>query len=635
MDLHDKIRTHPTQPGVYLYKNADGRIIYVGKAINLRARVRSYFSEAAQSNAKTGSLMRQAVDIEYIQVANEVEALALENNLIKRHQPRFNVLLRDDKGYPYIQITIRDRYPKVLVTRRMVKDGSLYFGPYIPSSTAWRLAELVHRHFLLPGCKVDLSKYHDRACLQYHIHRCLGPCVKGLTTPDAYSQAVADTRLFLEGRTAELEESLHARMAEASQREQYELAAKLRDFLATIQQIKQKMRVDGAGGVDSDILGFHFANSMLAINLFHMREGKIVDRREFFFENLPELPAAISPDCHSERSEESHRADAATDDSGSFDAAAFFASFLSQLYLDRPFVPPSILIPVDLPEADTLAHVLSEQSKRKVEILVPRRGEKRSLVDLACQNARLSFDQRFRVLQPSTESIQSALQQALMLPDLPERIECFDISHIQGAEPVASLVVWQKGQLLKSDYRKFQIKSASGQDDFAAMQEVVTRRYTRLLEEGKPLPSLILIDGGLGQLHAAAAALDSLGIPLQPLASIAKKEEIIYVQGQDEPIVLDRRSPVLHLIQRIRDESHRFAIAYHRKRRQMRDRPTDLLRVPGVGPRTSARLVEHFGSIRGVSQAGVDALSAVVNPALAAKIRQHFIAEAAAESSQN
>ena len=389
MDLHDKIRTLPTQPGVYLYKNADGRIIYVGKAINLRARVRSYFSQAAQANAKTGSLMRQAVDIEYIQVANEIEALALENNLIKRHQPRFNVLLRDDKGYPYIQITIRDRYPKVLVTRRMVKDGSLYFGPYIPSSTAWRLAELVHRHFLLPGCKVDLSKYHDRACLQFHIPRCLGPCVKGLTTPDAYSQAVADARLFLEGRTAELEDSLHARMAEASQRQQYELAAKLRDFLATIQQIKQKMRVDGAGGVDSDILGFHFANSMLAINLFHMREGKIVDRREFFFESLPELTGA----------EGEHE----------FDAAAFFASFLTQLYLDRPFVPPSILIPVDLPEADTLAHVLSAQSGRKVEILVPRRGEKRSLVDLACQNARLSFDQRFRVLQPSTESIQSAL----------------------------------------------------------------------------------------------------------------------------------------------------------------------------------------------------------------------------------
>ena len=612
MDLHEKIRSLPQKPGVYLYKNADGRVIYVGKAINLRARVRSYFSEAAQSNAKTGSLMRSAVDIEYIQVANEIEALALENNLIKRHQPRFNVLLRDDKGYPYIQITLRDRYPKVLVTRRMVKDGSLFFGPYIPSSTAWRLAELVHRHFLLPGCKVDLSKYHDRACLQYHIHRCLGPCVKGLTTPDAYAQAVADARLFLEGRTAELEASLHQRMAQASQSEHYELAAKLRDFLATIQQIKQKMRVDGSAGVDSDIFGFHFADGMLAVNLFHMRDGKIVDRREFFWESLPEI--------HSEDGAEHE-----------FDAAAFFSSFLNQLYIDRPFVPPAILIPVEIPDASALAAALSTQSHHRVEIHVPQRGEKRSLVDLACQNARLSFDQRFRVLQPNTLAIQSALQQALMLPDLPERIECFDISHIQGAEPVASMVVWQKGQLLKSDYRKFQIKTASGRDDFAAMQEVVTRRYTRLLQEGKPLPSLILIDGGLGQLHAAAAALDSLGIPLQPLASIAKKEEIIYIQSSDEPIVLDRRSPVLHLIQRIRDESHRFAVAYHRKRRQMRDRPTDLLRVPGVGPRTSARLVEHFGSIRGVSLAGADALSAVVKPALAAKIRQHFLNESPKE----
>jgi excinuclease ABC subunit C len=558
--------------------------------------------------------MREAVDIEFIQVANEHEALALENNLIKQRQPRFNILLRDDKTYPYIKLTLRDRYPKVFVTRRLKKDGSAYFGPYIPASLAHRLVEIVHRSFLIPSCKVDLSRYHPRACLQYHIKRCLGPCVEGLTSPEEYSQTVRDAQLFLDGRVEELEKSLHQRMAEASDTDQFEAAARYRDQLVTIDQVKLTQRVENAGGDDADVFGFHFDQQMLAVNLFHMRAGKIVDRRDYFWENLPEFVVENATGNAELRRD--------------FDAPAFFSAFLKQLYLDQPYVPPTILVPVDFPDRALLCDALSAQTGNKKEIRVPQRGEKRSLVDLVSQNAKLSYDQRFRVLQPSQKAIQEALQDALTLPELPKRIECFDISHIQGAETVASMVVWESGSMKKSDYRKFKIKTVSGVDDFASMREVVSRRYKRLQEEKQPLPSLILIDGGLGQLHAAYAALEALGITLQPLASIAKKEEVIYVYGQeDEPIVLDRRSPVLHLVQRIRDESHRFAIDYHRKRRQIRDRETELLAIPGVGPRTRTRLIEHFGSIRGIREAGHDALTTIVTPNIAAKIRSFFLAE--------
>jgi excinuclease ABC subunit C len=311
-----------------------------------------------------------------------------------------------------------------------------------------------------------------------------------------------------------------------------------------------------------------------------------------------------------------------------FSPAAFFSALLKQIYLDQSYVPRSILVPVEFPDRALLAEILSERTGRRVEILAPQRGEKRSLVDLVCQNAKQSYDQRFRVLQPGMKAIQEALQDALTLEELPRRIECFDISHIQGAETVASMVVWEDGAMKKSDYRKFQVKTVTGVDDFASMREVVQRRYKRLQEEKKPFPSLILIDGGLGQLHAAYSALEEIGITLQPLASIAKREEIIYVYGQEnEPVVLDRRSPVLHLMQKIRDESHRFAVTYHRKRREMRDRDSELLSIPGVGPRTRQRLIEHFGSIRGIRQASTDALTAVVNAATAEKIRRYFASE--------
>jgi excinuclease ABC subunit C len=650
MDLHQKIRTLPTQPGCYLYKNAEGEVIYVGKAKNLRARVRSYFLEAAQANAKTGSLMREAVDVDYITVANEHEALALENNLIKQRKPRFNILLRDDKTYPYIKLTMGDRYPKVFVTRRLRKDGSAYFGPYFPGNLAHRLVDLIHRSFLIPSCKVDLSRYHPRACLQYYIKRCLGPCVEGLTTPEAYREVVRDVQLFLDGKPSELEQSLTRRMAAAAVNEQFELAARLRDQIVTVHQMQDKQRIASAENEDADVFGYHYENAMLAVNLFHMRGGKIVDRRDFFWEELPESlsetlnegaeeleeavlaesasrlepdPAQTAPEIAEEVSVTQHSG--MTELGGAFSPAIFFSALIKQLYLDQSYVPRSILVPVDFPDRAVLAEMLAERVGHKVEVAVPQRGEKRSLVDLVCQNAKQSYDQRFRVLQPSIRAIQEALQETLTLEELPRRIECFDISHIQGAETVASMVVWEDGAMKKSDYRKFQVKSVTGVDDFASMREVVYRRYKRLMDDKKPFPSLILIDGGLGQLHAAYSALEEIGATLQPLASIAKREEIIYVHGQEEdPVVLDRRSPVLHLIQKIRDESHRFAVTYHRKRREMRDRDSELLSIPGVGPRTRQRLLEHFGSLRGIRNAPPDALTAVVNATTAKKIRGYF-----------
>ena len=689
MDLYEKIRALPTLPGVYLYKNAEGEVIYVGKAKNLRSRVRSYLLEGAQANAKTGSLMREAVDLDYILVGNEQEALALENNLIKQRHPRFNILLRDDKTYPYVKLTLADRYPKVFVTRRLRKDGAAYYGPYFPGNLAYRIVELIHRSFLIPSCKVDLSRYHPRACLQYYIHRCLGPCVEGFATPESYGNSVRDAQLFLEGRHAELERTLTARMMAAAEAEQFEAAARLRDQLSTVHQLQEKQRVATAEqNDDADVFGYHFEAGSLAVNLFHMRAGKIVDRREFFWDDLPDLLETSAPEGYGGQPDEHEALSAPIQETPAeretpFHAGPVFSALLKQLYIDQHYVPRSILIPVDFDDRESLAGLLTERTGYRIELAVPLRGEKRSLVDLAGQNAKQSHTQRFRVLEPSRKAIQEALAEALMLPELPRRIECFDISHIQGAETVASLVVWEDGKMNKQAYRKFKVQTVAGVDDFASMREVVTRRYRRLLDqnaadqarvpegsggftprvkpakatgalapedrlsglvsesspfsaaslapegkatkEPKTLPSLILVDGGLGQLHAAAEALESLGLTTQPLASIAKKEEIIYIYGnEDEPVVLDRRSPVLHLVQLIRDESHRFAIGYHRQRRAMRDRDSELLNIPGVGAQTRQRLLTHFGSLRDVQQATAESLAAVVPRKTAEAIWRHF-----------
>jgi excinuclease ABC subunit C len=643
MDLLAKIRTIPTEPGVYLYKNAEGEVIYVGKAKNLRSRVASYFHEGRWEDSKTGTLVREAVDVDYIVVANNKEALALENNLIKQRKPRFNILLRDDKTYPYVKLTLGERWPRVYVTRRLRKDGSVYYGPYFPANLAYRIVDLIHRNFLIPSCKVDLTRFHPRPCLQYYIKRCLGPCVKDLTTPDAYQEAVRDVKLFLEGRPTDLSRSLHERMEQAAAAEEYERAARYRDLISTVEQLQERQRIAAAEGDDADVFGYHYENAMLAVNLFHMRGGRVVDRREFFWEDLPEFTAELvgTEKDHVETGKEhvgtgafarpGERSEPASSTADLFNPGEFFSALLKQLYIGQPYVPRNLYVPVDFEDRETLEDLLSEQiagenaRTARVHILVPQRGDKRSLLDLAGTNAKQSYDQRFRVLKPNAKAIQEELQEALSLADVPKRIECFDISHIQGAETVASMVVWEDGKMKKSDYRKFIIRTVEGVDDFASMREVVTRRYKRIQEEKKPMPSLVLIDGGLGQLHAAAEALESLEIINQPLAAIAKREEILYVYGQEkDPIALDHHSPVLHLIQLIRDEAHRFAVTFHRKRRQMRDRSTELLEIPGVGESTTRRLLEHFGSVQAVKQADASALSAVVTRGQAEAISHHF-----------
>ena len=390
MDLYQKIRELPTKPGVYLYKNAEGEVIYVGKAKNLRSRVRSYLLEASQADAKTGSLMREAVDLETILVANEHEALALENNLIKQRKPRFNILLRDDKTYPYVKLTLADRYPKIFVTRRLRKDGSAYYGPYFPGSLAYRVVELIHRSFLLPSCKVDLSRYHPRACLQYYIHRCLGPCVEGLTTPEAYKDAVRDAQLFLEGRHAELERTLTARMMAAAEAEQFEAAARLRDQLSTVHQLQEKQRIATAElDDDADVFGYHFEDGSLAVNLFHMRNGKIVDRREFFWEDLPSLMEMIDeePDSRSEPVILSDRTLSKAKGKGvegsavafpepnepTFNAGHVFSALLKQLYIDQHYVPRSILVlAVIKVNGDKDRHRRSSARRQKI----PRRSRR-------------------------------------------------------------------------------------------------------------------------------------------------------------------------------------------------------------------------------------------------------------------
>ncbi|HKX00545.1 MAG TPA: excinuclease ABC subunit UvrC [Bryobacteraceae bacterium] len=594
-ELREKAAQLPLGPGVYLYKDAAGRVIYVGKAKSLRARVRSYFSDERMADVKTGTLISDAMDIDYILVDNNKEALALENNLIKQWKPRFNILLRDDKTYPYIKLT-SEKYPRVYVTRRLRKDGATYYGPYFPANLAHRLVHFIHRSFLVPSCKVDLTRHHPKPCLQYHIHRCLGPCVEGLTTDEAYAGAVRNVKLFLEGRHADLAENLRGRMQQASDATRFEEAASLRDLLSTVEEMEERQKMAAAKGDDIDIFAAYAEPPLVALNLFHLRNGQIVDRREFFWEDQPE-----------------------------FDEAQFFSALLKQIYLDQQHIPSIIHVPVDFEDREALEELLAEKRSRKVEIRTPQRGQKKALLDLVETNAKHSFDQRFRVLKPSSRAIQEALEDALNLPDAPKRIECFDVSHIQGTDKVASMVVWEDGRMKKSDYRKFIIRGVTGNDDFASMREVVTRRYARLQEEKKPLPGLILIDGGIGQLHSAAEALESLGIINQPVAAIAKREEIIYVLGQEnEPVVLDRFSPILHLVQSIRDEAHRFAVTFHRTRRNAQRLTSELDQIPGVGERTVQKLLREFGSPELVRGASEDELARVVGRAAARRVREFY-----------
>ncbi len=600
----------PAAPGIYQFIGRDGKVLYIGKAKSLRDRVRNYFSNEALADAKRGGLLSESRSIGNILVSNEKEALALENNLIKQHKPKYNILLRDDKTYPYIKLT-KEKYPRVYVTRRLKKDGSTYFGPYFPGNLAHRLVRFIHRHFKLPSCSIDLTRAHPRPCLEYHIHRCWGPCVNGLVSDDTYQRAAEDVRAFLGGRRHQLVRDLRERMLRASEDLEFEKAASLRNLITTVEEITERQRMAAAEGRDIDIFGVHAEPPLVAANIFHVRNGRVVDRREFYWE-----------------------------DAADYDEAEFLASLLPQVYLGQRHVPALVRVQREFEGMAALAELLAENRGAKVEIAVPLRGSNRALLDLVVTNARSCFEQRFRVRKPTADQMAEAWRDALNLPPAEEgeksnnRIECFDISHTQGTEVVASMVVWENGRMKKSAYRKF-IVGRQANDDFAAMREVVQRRYSRLQAERKGFPLFVLVDGGIGQLHAAAEALEELGAAALPLAAIAKREEVLYVFGQeDEPLILDRFSPILHAVQQIRDEAHRFAITFHRQRRSKRALHSELLDIPGVGETTARKLLTQFGSVAGIRESGFEDLSAAVGRQRAAAIRAHFAGAAEGQAQQ-
>jgi len=602
VSLEQKLKEIPASPGVYLHKDSAGRVIYIGKAKNLRNRVRSYF-QTRPFDRKTDALVRQITDLEFIVTDNEVEALILEASLVKKHKPRYNIKLQDDKSYPQLKLTISEPFPKVVITRRIQKDGSLYFGPFLPASLARRTIDVINRTFQLRTCDIEIDGKAPRPCLEYHIKRCLGPCVKGLCTPEQYQEAVRDVRLLLEGRNKELADTLEGRMIEASEDTRYELAAKYRDLRKTVVRLSEQQKMATTSESDVDIFGYYREGQRLALQLFTMREGHIVGRREFFWEDLPY---------------------------DEFDPAEFLSEVLAQYYASD-YVPREILVPVDFNDRVLLEKALTKRKGRRVKIYIPQRGEKRDMIDLVDKNAKLAFETRFRILKPDMKQVLEELQETLELPRFPARIESFDISHIQGADNVAGMVVCENGKMNRSDYRKFRIRSVEGANDVASMKEVVTRRYRRLLDEGKPLPDLIMIDGGKPQLHAAGEAMSELDLEAIPMVGIVKPPQrhndvaYLLLKGrEDEPIYLDPHSLILRLLQMIRDETHRYAVTYHRKRRELRDFSSELTAIPGVGDKRKGRLLRHFGSIQRISRASVSELTPFVGKKTAEEIADHF-----------
>jgi excinuclease ABC subunit C len=589
--LKEKLDGLPAQPGVYVYRNAAGESIYIGKAKSLRQRVRSYFQPSAQHPPRIARMVSEVADLELIVVDTEMEALILESNLVKKQRPRYNVVLRDDKHFPYLRLSSRDTYPRVSLVRRARLDGDLYVGPFLPASTAWRSMKLVQRYFRVATCK-ELFDGKRRPCLYYHLDQCLAPCA-GKTTPEEYGLAVEHVRLFLEGRQTDLERSLERRMRESSREQEYEQAARHRDTLRTVRKLAVKQRISSVGLEEQDYLAHHAGGDQVALQLFQVRQGKVQARRGFTMDQID------------------------------FEPGAFYRAALTQYYAESP-PPREVYLPHLPAENDLVGRWLSDRRGSRVRLRVPSRGPKRKLLDTVAGNARLAFESRFEARHRGGVEGLDQLARLLTLDEPPYRIECFDISNIQGSDAVASMVVWEAGRPRKSDYRSYNIRGVEGPDDFASIAEAVTRRYRRLLREDRRLPDLVLIDGGAGQLGAAVGALTRVGLPMLSVAAIAKREEEIYLQGRAEPLRLDRASPALLLIQRIRDEAHRFAVSRHRRRRSRRTLRTELTEIPGVGPVSARKLLREFGSLEGVRQADLEGLRRVVGSRAARAVAERY-----------
>ena len=592
--LSEKLASVPARPGVYLFKDREGVIVYVGKGRVLRDRVRSYFQAGRPGDPLKLSMVSEIADLELVLTDTEMEALALENNLIKRHKPRYNVLLRDDKNHPYLKLTLAEEYPRLYVVRRPGEDGNAYGGPYIPAKLGRRTAALVHKLFGIRSCKETLNGRRPRPCLQYQIRRCIAPCVAEICSLERYRQACDDARLLLEGRDDEVARRLAAQMHQAAAEQRYEEAASLRDQVRTLERLETPQKITTTELEERDLFGAYREGVRAALQVFSVRDGKVVAREGYLLDGLTE-------------------------------PESFLTSSMQQYYAQGRYVPREVLVQEELPDRDLLESWLSSRRGSTVRIRVPQRGEKVRLLELVARNARLAFDLEWKQPRKQSQELLRALRDLLGLEVEPHRIECFDISNIQGSDIVASMVCFEDGLPKKSEYRKFRVKSVSGApDDFASMREVVGRRYRRLLEEGKDLPDLVLIDGGKGQLGAAAAALDELGLGEQPVASLAKREELIFVRERDEAIALPRDSPVLQLVQRVRDEAHRFAVGFHRKARSMRTLRSELDDIPGVGPSRRRKLLSRFGSLRGVRGASELELSQSVGKLTAARIAAYL-----------
>jgi excinuclease ABC subunit C len=596
VDLSPKLAELPDRPGVYLYKDAKSQIIYVGKAASLRNRVRSYFQESRVRDAKTDALVAQIRDLEVIVTGNELEALILESNLVKRHRPRYNIILRDDKHYPFLKLTTNEEYPRLVVARRVQKDGAAYFGPFYPATAMRETLRLVRQLFPLRTCRITIDGKKARPCLQYYIHRCNAPCT-ALETREGYDRTVRDVERFLEGKNDGLAQELTAQMETAAAEEKFEIAARLRDRVQALNTVRERQKIISTEDSDLDIVGLVRQGHDACVQLFFVRRGRLLGRESFFFDRL----------------------------TGAGEGE-ILSAFLRQFYAREVVPPPEILLSEEVPEAELTGEWLTTRRGGKVELSAPQRGRKRELVAMAEENAALALQSHLLSRGNRTQAVLDELQRTLGLPEPPHRIEAFDVSTFQGGETVASMVVWQDGEMKKDDYKRYRIRTVTGTDDFAAMHEAVSRRYGRALETEGVLPDLILLDGGRGQLGAGIKALEALGLDYLPMASLAKRAEEVFTPDRLEPLVLDLTSPALQALQKIRDEAHRFAITYHKKLRSRRTISSVLDQIPGVGPALRTSLLKTLGSAKAVREASVGQLAAVpkVSPRLAERIHDFF-----------
>lgn len=590
--VEERIRALPDRPGIYIFRAADGRALYVGKAKSLRKRAASYLGPGHEPRLE--AMLDEATELDFLLTDTEAEALLLENNWIKRLQPRYNVLLRDDKTYPYVKLTMVDAYPRLAFTRRIRDDGAEYFGPYLPGGLARKAIKLVQKLFQIRVCRIPIDGGLPRPCLYHDMRRCLGPCVAGLTTQAAYEEAVAEARLFLSGRNDVLLTRLRRAMHEAAAHLEFERAADLRDAVAQIEAISQRRKLSSVAGEDVDIFGVHVHQGNAAVTVLVMRGGQVLDRRELFWEGRKGL-----------------------------EPGGLLSELLPQFYDRTTFIPKEVHLPMPVEGSEVLVDWLTERKGERVYLRLPARGPKADRVALAMRNAEMAWRRRFRDAKGRFAGAE-ALRGHLGLPETPRRIEGFDVSNLQGGEIVASLVVWEEGRMVKGEYRSFNIRGLPGQDDFASLAQAVERRYRRRLEEVGEMPDLVLVDGGRGQLNAALEALAGLGVEETPIAGLAKREEEVFLPFRPDPLALPRADAGLQLLQQIRDEAHRFAVARHRRRRRARTLHSRLDDLAGIGPHRRRRLLTRFGSLDGVARASVEELQEVLGPALARRVHHQL-----------